>query len=61
LRDIWFRRSPWRANFWRARYLSGAATRVLQAMEFVGALGFRASAGLIGRTDGWVGRFEKVA
>jgi len=61
LRDLWFRRSPWRPGFWRARYLTSPMTRVLQAAEVIGALGFRASAGLLGRTDGWVGQFEKLA
>ncbi len=61
LRDLWFRRSPWRTSFWRAKYLPCLATRALQTVDFIAALGFRASVGLLGRTDGWVGRFEKLA
>jgi SAM-dependent methyltransferase len=61
LRDIWFRRSPWRGSFLRARYINSAATRVLQTAELAAAVLFRASFGLIGRTDGWVGLFRKVS
>jgi SAM-dependent methyltransferase len=60
LRDIWFRRSPWRGSYIRARYITSVATRALQAAELAGAILFRASFGLIGRTDGWVGLFQKV-
>jgi hypothetical protein len=60
LRDVWFRRSPWRGSYRRARYINGPMSRVLQCFEFLAALGFRASGGLLGRADGWVGRFEKL-
>lgn len=58
--DIWFRRSPLRGSHFRARYIRSPATRLLQAFELGGALAFRASFGLIGRTDGWVGLFRKM-
>lgn len=61
LRDIWFRRGPFRCNFFRARYIFSPTTRFLQLIDFCGALAFRASGGLIGRTDGWVGLFRKVS
>ncbi len=60
LRELWFRRSPWRASHHRARYFTGSATRGLQAVEFLAALMFRLSARRLGRTDGWVGLFEKT-
>ena len=60
LRDIWFRRGHFRLNSFRARYIFSPTTRILQIMEFCGALAFRVSGGLIGRTDGWVGLFRKV-
>jgi SAM-dependent methyltransferase len=61
LRDIWFRRSPWRGNFVRARYMASPLTRFLQLAEFASAIVFRASFGLFGRTDGWVGLFRKLS
>lgn len=61
LRDVWFRRSPWRGNYLRARYVPSPATRALQVAELGAALAFRASFGLLGRTDGWVGLFQKLA
>ena len=61
LRDLWFRRSPWRLHHHRARCLLGPMTRVLQATDVAAAIAFRASGGLLGRVDGWVGRFEKIA
>ncbi len=60
LLDIWFRRGHFRFNYVRARYIFSPKTRILQIIEFFGALAFRASGGLIGRTDGWVGLFRKV-
>lgn len=60
LRDLWFRRSPWRGSHLRCRYLPGPATRLLQVAEFLAAVAFRLSGGLLGRTDGWVGVFEKL-
>jgi SAM-dependent methyltransferase len=59
--DVWFRRGPWRGNHFRARYIRSPATRLLQVSDFIAALAFRGSFGLIGRTDGWVGLFRKVA
>lgn len=61
LRDVWFRRSPWRMNHCRARHVFGPATRALQLLDVVSVLAFKLSFGLLGRTDGWVGRFEKIA
>lgn len=60
LRDVWFRRSPWRVRYHRARYVFGPTTRFLQAIDLACALLWRLSGGLLGRTDGWVGRFEKT-
>jgi SAM-dependent methyltransferase len=60
LRDVWFRRSPWRMNYCRARHVFGAMTRVLQVFDLLAVLAFKLSFGLFGRTDGWVGRFEKI-
>jgi SAM-dependent methyltransferase len=61
LRDVWFRRGPWRINYCRARHVFGPATRVLQVIDLLSVLIFRLSFGILGRTDGWVGRFEKIA
>jgi SAM-dependent methyltransferase len=60
LLDIWFRRGYFRFNYVRARYILSPKTRMLQIIEFFGALAFRVSGGLIGRTDGWVGLFRKI-
>ena len=60
LRDIWFRRSPFRSLFVRARYVRSPMTRIVQISDLVAALLFRLSLGLIGRTDGWVGLYEKL-
>jgi len=61
LRDIWFRRSPWRWNFVRSRYMTSPLTRFLQLTEFASAIVFRVSFGLFGRPDGWVGLFRKLS
>lgn len=61
LTDIWFRRSPCRISFHRARYASTPLTRAVQAVDFGLGLLFIISFGMIGRADGWVGVFEKLA
>jgi SAM-dependent methyltransferase len=60
LRDIWFRRSPFRWLFDRALYVRSPLTRLVQVSDFITALLFRLSFGLVGRTDGWVGLYEKL-
>jgi SAM-dependent methyltransferase len=60
LRDVWFRRSPWRMNHCRARHVFGPTTRALQILDLLSVLVFRLTFGFLGRTDGWVGRFQKL-
>lgn len=58
--DVWFRRGPWRLNYSRLRFAKGRQRHVMQLLDLVCALAFRASFGLLGRTDGWVGLFRKI-
>lgn len=58
--DIWYRRSYWRINHARGRLVAGRSRRLLQAVDFLSAVAFRLTGGLLGRTDGWVGLFEKT-
>jgi hypothetical protein len=58
--DVWFRRSPFAANFARGLYIKDWTTRLWQIFNFIGVLLFRASGGLVGRPTGWVGLFRKV-
>jgi SAM-dependent methyltransferase len=60
LLDVWFRRGPWRLNYSRLRFATDWRRHVMQAIDLFCALLFRASFGLLGRTDGWVGLFRKV-
>jgi SAM-dependent methyltransferase len=60
LEDVWIRRSPLRLGHTRSRYQYSWRTRVRQGLEFVSALAFRASFGVIAQTDGWVGLFRKI-
>lgn len=61
LEDIWIRRSPLRPPHTSGRYKESIRARPRQIVEFVSALLFRASGGLIGESDGWVGLFKKAA
>lgn len=61
LRDLWFRKSHFRISFARARYLHSPGTVLLRLADLLSALVFLASGGRIGRTDGWIGVFEKIA
>ena len=60
LEDIWIRRSPVRPPHTRGRYMQSIQARPRQMLEFFSALLFRASGGLIGESDGWVGLFRKI-
>ena len=60
LRDIWFRRGPWRLNYSRLRFATDRRRHLMQLIDLACALLFRMSFGLLGRTDGWVGLFRKI-
>lgn len=60
LRDVWFRRSPYRITHARGVYIRSFGTRVVQGAGLVLALLFRLSFGMLGRTDGWVGLYQKT-
>ncbi len=59
LRDLWFRRAHFRPVSFKGRRMMSWATMPLAAIECASVLAFHLSFGLIGRTDGWVGVFEK--
>lgn len=59
LRDIWFRRSPLRISHSRLRYVRSPWRLVLIALDFIAAFAYLVSARSIGKTNGWVGVFEK--
>lgn len=58
--DLFFRRSPFAVAFARGLYVRSWTSRWLQLANLAGALTFRASGGLIGRTTGWAGLYRKV-
>lgn len=60
LRDVWFRRSPYRITYARGVYIRSFGTRVIQVAGLALALLFRLSFGMLGRTDGWVGVYQKT-
>ncbi|MBI3529707.1 MAG: class I SAM-dependent methyltransferase [Betaproteobacteria bacterium] len=59
LRDIWFRRSPLRISHSRSRYVRSPWRFALIALDFIAAVAYLVSARSIGKTNGWVGVFEK--
>ncbi|MBC7804126.1 MAG: class I SAM-dependent methyltransferase [Candidatus Parcubacteria bacterium] len=59
LRDLWFRRAHFRPVSFRGRQMKSWTTMPLAAIESASAIAFHLSFGLIGRTDGWIGVFEK--
>jgi len=61
LKDIWFRKSFYRFSHVRLRYKGGgAAVRLYQVFHLLSASLLYLSRGRIGKTDGWIGVFEKV-
>jgi hypothetical protein len=61
LRDLWFRRNPLRLSYMRGRYVRTPARYLLIALDILSACVFLLSARLIGKTDGWVGVFERTS
>ncbi|MEO8005023.1 MAG: class I SAM-dependent methyltransferase [Betaproteobacteria bacterium] len=59
LRDLWFRRSPLRISYSRWRYFRSPWRYSLFALDFAAVFIFFLSGKLIGKTNGWVGVFEK--
>jgi len=59
LRDVWFRRAHFRPVSFKGMRMRTWTTLPLAALECASALAFHASFQLFGRTDGWVGVFEK--
>jgi SAM-dependent methyltransferase len=60
LRDIRFRRGPWRLNYSPLRFATDRRRYLMQAIDLACVLLFHVSFGLLGRTDGWVGLFRKI-
>jgi hypothetical protein len=60
LRELWFRRSPKRISYARARYLPAPSRWALLALDLVAAAAFLLSARLFGTINGWIGVFEKT-
>jgi SAM-dependent methyltransferase len=60
LRDIWFRKNYFRFRFRRGKYIKSPAARVWQLLEFLSAIVFTLSFHTLGKTDGWIGIFEKT-
>ncbi len=61
LSDIWFRRGHWKPTLVRSLYLRSSARFLWIGLEILSALLFRVSGTLVGRKDGWLGVFTKVA
>jgi len=59
LADVWFRRSYFRFSHVRGKHIPSLMTRIYQITELFSAILCILSCGLIGKTDGWVGVFQK--
>ena len=60
LRDLWFRKSPFRVTFARSRYVRSPWRYGLITLDFLSAFAFIASCKVFGKRDGWVGVFERI-
>jgi SAM-dependent methyltransferase len=60
LRDLSYRRSPLRISHARSRFVRSRWRYALMASDLASGAAYLASGGLIGRTDGWIGVFEKL-
>lgn len=57
--DLRFRRSPFAIAFARGLYVRSWTSRWVQLANLFGAIVFRLTGGLIGRTTGWIGLYRK--
>lgn len=60
LKDLWFRKRHYRPQFFKGRYIPDKSTFFLHCLEVCSILLCRSSFGIVGKTDGWVGVFQKV-
>ncbi len=58
--DLRFRRAPLRISYARSRYVRTPVRFALMAADLACGAAFFLTAGIIGRTDGWIGVFEKT-
>ena len=59
--DLWFRRGFYKFAHFRSNYIKSPLTWPLRMANFLSALVYRASFGLVGQVDGWMGVFKKCA
>ena len=59
LQDIWFRRNPFKLRFFAGLHVKEYSKLPL-IVNFLSVLLFRLSFRLIGRTDGWIGLYQKI-
>ncbi|MBD2077877.1 class I SAM-dependent methyltransferase [Phormidium sp. FACHB-592] len=60
LQDLWFRREPLKLTFFAGLYVK-KHSRLPKLINLLLALLFRLSFGVIGKTNGWIGLYKKVA
>jgi 2-polyprenyl-3-methyl-5-hydroxy-6-metoxy-1,4-benzoquinol methylase len=62
LKDIWYRKSPFLSTHQKSKYIkSFFSTRFYQLYDFISAMIYHLSFGVVGRKDGWVGLYVKVS
>ncbi|MBU7582209.1 MAG: methyltransferase domain-containing protein [Nostoc sp. TH1S01] len=60
LKDLKFRRQPYKFTFVRGKYIRNWTTKIYQVIEFISVVLCLISFGWLGKKDGWVGIFKKV-
>jgi len=58
--DIWFRRGPFTIKYFPGFYVSKDYSRFPVILNYLLALFFKMSFGVLGRTNGWMGLYRKV-
>ena len=59
LRDIWFRKAPFRISFFPGLYIK-KYSQFPKVINFLLACLFRVTFGLVGKVDGWIGVYQKM-
>jgi SAM-dependent methyltransferase len=59
LKDLWYRKSYFRVHHSKTRHLSSAAKIIIKLLDLMSVFFYLISFRQIGKTDGWVGLFQK--
>lgn len=58
--DLWFRRDCYKFCYYKSLFIKTHITHLVRILNLISVFIFRASFGVLGKVDGWVGIFRKL-